>query len=1043
MQFLPTNHKAKTGLVIGTVCLAILLGSGVEAVGALVAHYRLDESSGTIAADETGHYDGTYNGSPAYSQAGAATGTGTCIGFSGDDYVENTTLPGMNQLSVAFWVYLDSTWTAYSMIAARTPTYNNPWTIQVEPGSGSTRQVCWIEGRANCNYVTVNTDQWVHVAITTENAGGMVRTYLSGALAAEQSAPGFTDDGTAPFYIGRRDDIYFFHGYIDDFQVYNTALPATDVQWLYNHPGQSMSGGYILMPDDFEDYDTSGFSTKWTSSDTIALETGQTHDDSGQAMRLTYTSGATVTKDPGWSTDLSVQQGQYAAIWFKADAANPDAKDIVLRFKDSGGNPVGQAIAAGGTGITEWTVILVEITDAGGWSDVRYAEIEVDAASSYGTIYFDDLTFVAPGQLSVPSDLYFGSPDIGQSVTKSLYIENIGGLPVNVSSVAVTDADSSYFELLGPTAPFVVAPGPENKVEVSIRFTPDAQRQYSASLEIESGAGNETVALTGRVFEPLILHTRRQEETAPASGQWTVIEETNQWDPQETAIIVCDMWNSHPWAYLADNVGMMAVRMNQVLKDARSKGLTIVYCPSGVQSYYSGTPGKVMMQSAPYTAYPPGIDDGWNSPQAWELNEYSHIEIGTSETPTNGPAITKQNPALEIFDGDGITESGQECYNLFMDRGIRNVMVMGVHANWCVMGRSFGVRQWHYIKDAVPGENWNVVVVRDLVDTGVGVGDTVTVHGVPGYITCHDRATDMIVAHMEKFWCPSIASDDLRFDPPSQPVLFIDNEFDDGQLYWGYNGLKDFRIGGGLYNVSQDNNWHVVAGAATETAAAGESDGLLTLTTQAGSSNIAAVMTRTMFTHQDSAYPAGTEIRWVVQSVSGFYAGDHVGQGFCLGVIDAGGPVGLPAPSALDTPQLYLTIRDHDSDGKPDGEVCWSGPTGQIHQVISGATYEFDSWDGASGLLTATMILAQDTFVVTFSLPVNGGVYTVSGAMPDAFDQVGLVNAFASLQDLGGHNVKLDRLTVLRRTLGDLNGDLAVDLEDVALLATYWLVDYR
>ena len=67
-------------------------------------------------------------------------------------------------------------------------------------------------------------------------------------------------------------------------------------------------------------------------------------------------------------------------------------------------------------------------------------------------------------------------------------------------------------------------------------------------------------------------------------------------------------------------------------------------------------------------------------------------------------------PALEIKDGDAISDSGIEIWNLMEQRGIKNVLLLGVHLNMCVVGRPFGLRNM-----ATAGKN--VALVRDLTDT--------------------------------------------------------------------------------------------------------------------------------------------------------------------------------------------------------------------------------------------------------------------------------------------------------------------------------------
>ena len=55
---------------------------------------------------------------------------------------------------------------------------------------------------------------------------------------------------------------------------------------------------------------------------------------------------------------------------------------------------------------------------------------------------------------------------------------------------------------------------------------------------------------------------------------------------------------------------------------------------------------------------------------------------------------TRQIDVLEIDEQrDFISDNGVEIWNLMESRGIKNVMLMGVHTNMCVLGRPFGLRQ--------------------------------------------------------------------------------------------------------------------------------------------------------------------------------------------------------------------------------------------------------------------------------------------------------------------------------------------------------------
>ena len=83
-------------------------------------------------------------------------------------------------------------------------------------------------------------------------------------------------------------------------------------------------------------------------------------------------------------------------------------------------------------------------------------------------------------------------------------------------------------------------------------------------------------------------------------------------------------------------------------------------------------------------------------------------------------------------------------------RGIENVIVMGVHTNMCVLGRPFSIRQMVY-------QGQNVVLMRDMTDT---MYNSRMRPFVP-----HFRGTDLVVEHIEKYWCPTVVSTDFTGKP--------------------------------------------------------------------------------------------------------------------------------------------------------------------------------------------------------------------------------------------------------------------------------------
>jgi hypothetical protein len=71
---------------------------------------------------------------------------------------------------------------------------------------------------------------------------------------------------------------------------------------------------------------------------------------------------------------------------------------------------------------------------------------------------------------------------------------------------------------------------------------------------------------------------------------------------------------------------------------------------------------------------------------------------------------------------------------------------MGVHTNMCVLNRSFAIKQM---------VRWgiDVILVRDLTDAMYNPA-------LSPYVS-HDEGTRLVVAYIEKLWCPTIHSRDL------------------------------------------------------------------------------------------------------------------------------------------------------------------------------------------------------------------------------------------------------------------------------------------
>jgi nicotinamidase-related amidase len=257
----------------------------------------------------------------------------------------------------------------------------------------------------------------------------------------------------------------------------------------------------------------------------------------------------------------------------------------------------------------------------------------------------------------------------------------------------------------------------------------------------------------------LKLHARTQTKSGEKAGQpvFKTAEKELKWEPKQTALIICDMWDDHWCKGASARVTEMAPAMNKVVKEAREQGVFIIHAPSTCVDFYKDTPARKRAQSATAAKAPIELatSERWGTAWCW-LDKQREPELPIDDSDMGCdckekckivPPWTRQIALLDIDqDRDAITDNGQELVNLFAERKIDHVMILGVHLNMCVLGRPFGIRQLTRLgKD--------VVLVRDMTDTMYNAQMRPFVD--------HFRGSDLVVDHVEKYWCPTILSSDL------------------------------------------------------------------------------------------------------------------------------------------------------------------------------------------------------------------------------------------------------------------------------------------
>ncbi|MCG6956914.1 MAG: cysteine hydrolase [Gemmatimonadetes bacterium] len=224
----------------------------------------------------------------------------------------------------------------------------------------------------------------------------------------------------------------------------------------------------------------------------------------------------------------------------------------------------------------------------------------------------------------------------------------------------------------------------------------------------------------------------------------------DDWDAARIAVVVCDMWDTTHCVSAARRVIDMAPRINEVAGRLRRDGALIVHAPGGCMGFYAESSARDRARQAPRVRS--RVPVGWHD---WDASREPPLPSALGDdTPCScepgdpctegGPPYpwTRRIDSIEISSSDAVTDDGEELLALLEHGGIDDVVVMGVHLNRCVLGRPYGIRQLVYWEK-------RPVLCRDLTDS---------YHRDP---RGHLRGNEDMIARVERYWCPTVTSDQL------------------------------------------------------------------------------------------------------------------------------------------------------------------------------------------------------------------------------------------------------------------------------------------
>nr|GID87832.1 hypothetical protein Ade03nite_67560 [Actinoplanes derwentensis] len=215
--------------------------------------YQFDETSGTVVRDTSGNdFNGTYVNTPAW-------GTGVQDGsfkMSGGNYatIPNGVLKGANAVTVSVWAKWTASTTVNQWIYSLGPDSNKY--LFTGPRNGSNvlfsaiTAGSWQAESKLSHSAALPGGSWQHIAVTVDGANAAM--YLNGTKIASAAGvtvkPSDLYDASKSYsgYIGR--SLYaadpYYAGEVDDFRIYDTALPATEILEL---AGRTTSIGGVAL----------------------------------------------------------------------------------------------------------------------------------------------------------------------------------------------------------------------------------------------------------------------------------------------------------------------------------------------------------------------------------------------------------------------------------------------------------------------------------------------------------------------------------------------------------------------------------------------------------------------------------------------------------------------------------------------------------------------------------------------------------------------------------------------------------------------------
>lgn len=255
VRAIDTDSAVDTASISVNVNNSSLYAAVVASDGA-VAHWRLGESSGTTASDETGNNDATYVGSPTLGVTSLLSNeTDTAVDFDGvDDYVNIANSSDINVggpwggRTIELWFDADDINTRQVLfeeggVSRGLSIYLDQGTLYATAWNTPNDDATSPWGPVTVSTTNFSANIWWQVVVVMDQANNELVLYVDGAEEDSAAGVGNLFNHVAKIGLGAMSDdvvfydgavtnsglAYFFNGTLDEVSIYNTALTSSQV----------------------------------------------------------------------------------------------------------------------------------------------------------------------------------------------------------------------------------------------------------------------------------------------------------------------------------------------------------------------------------------------------------------------------------------------------------------------------------------------------------------------------------------------------------------------------------------------------------------------------------------------------------------------------------------------------------------------------------------------------------------------------------------------------------------------------------------------